>query len=271
MDRARTSGRVAGAEGGAGRVHAPRLLAKQRVHLAALLIVFALPVFAQDGINFDPAITQEEFATFSRLVAQGIYATPVEPARARGILGFDIGVAATAIPVDTNASYWVRAVDEDFTVSDYVAVPRLVVSKGLSFGTISGSYAKVQDTDLQILGGSLDIPLTSGGIATPTIALRGAYSQLSGVEEFDLKTYGVELFISKGFGPITPYAAAGYARSDAEGAINLPDGSTVALADESNGQRITLGVRLSLLLPKIVVEATQGEERSYSAKIAFGL
>jgi hypothetical protein len=233
--------------------------------------VFALPALAQDGIEFDPSITQEEFATFSRLVAQGIYATPVEPARARGILGFDIGVAATAIPIDTNAAYFVNSVDEDFTVSNYVAVPRLVVSKGLSFGTIAGSYAKVQDTDLQIIGGSLDIPLTNGGVTMPTLALRGAYSQLSGIEEFDLKTYGVELFLSKGFGPITPYAAAGYARSDAEGTINFSGGETVQLLDEANSTRITVGVRLSLLLPKIVIEATQGEERSYAAKIAFGL
>lgn len=239
-------------------------------------MLLAVPVFAQtegdgDGIEFQPGITQEEFADFSRLVAQGIYATPVEPARARGLLGFDVGVAVTALPVDTSATYWTRSVEDDFTISDYVAVPRLVVSKGLSFGTISASYAKVQDTDIQILGGSFDFPLTRGGVATPTLALRGAYAQLQGIDEFDLKTYGVELFLSKGFGPITPYGAIGYARSDAQGNISVPSAAAVVLDDESDSQRITLGLRLSLFLPKLVVEATQGEERSYSAKIAFGL
>lgn len=235
-------------------------------------MALAAPLYAQsqDDIDFDPAITQDEFSQFSRLVAQGIYATPVEPARARGLLGFDIGVAATALPVDTSASYWTRAVGDDFTVSDYVAVPRIVVSKGLSVATIAGTYSKVQGTDIEVWGGSLDLPIISGGIATPALSLRGAYSQLKGVDEYDLTTYGLELFLSKGFGPLTPYVAAGRARSDAEGRITIDDANTIVLADESETNRYTVGLRLSLLLPKIVVEATQAEERSYAAKVSFG-
>lgn len=228
---------------------------------------------AQSGsdIEFDPDITQAEFETFSSLLAQAIYATPVEPAHARGLLGFDIGVAATAVPVDPAATYWTKAVNDDFTISDHVAVPRLVASKGLSFGTISATYAKVPDTDIQLWGAAYDMPLTSGGIASPTIALRGAYSQLRGVEQLDLTTYGAEVFISKGFGPITPYAAAGYARYNSEGRINgLPGGSTITLTDDGNMKRYTLGVKISMFIPKLVVEATQGEERSYAAKVSFG-
>lgn len=222
---------------------------------------------AQD-IRFDPEITRQEFARFSRLVGQAIYATPVEPARARGLFGFDIGVAVTAIPVDTSASYWEHAVgDEDFTISDYGVVPRVVASKGLSLVTVSASWAKIQDTDIQIWGGSVDVPIISGGLVKPTLALRGAYAQLRGVDEYDLDSYGVEVFLSKGFGPITPYIAAGLQRSDAVGRIT----PTITLEDESTVHRYTAGVRISLLLPKIVVEATQGEERSYSAKISFGL
>lgn len=224
-----------------------------------------------DDFDFDPAITQQEFETFSRLVAQSIYATPVEPARARGLLGFDIGLAATAVPIDTNASYWQRAVENDFTVSDHLAVPRLIVSKGLSVATISAQIAKVPDSDVQVWGASLDVPIISGGIVAPTLSVRGAWSQIRGIEELDLKTYGAELFLSKAFGPITPYIGAGVTRSDSEGNIDLPNANTIVLRDESQSDRLTVGVRISLLLPKIVVEATQGEERSYAAKVAFGL
>lgn len=229
-------------------------------------------MFAQsdEDVDFDPAITQEEFAQFSRLVAQGIYATPVEPAGARGLLGFDIGVAATALPVDTSAAYWTRAVGDDFTISDHVAIPRLVVSKGLSVATVAGTYSKVQGTEIEVWGGSLDLPLLGGGIATPALTLRGAYAQLGGIDEYDLRTYGVELFLSKGFGPLTPYAAVGRTRSDAEARIPLPDDSTLVLTDEGSSNRYTVGLRLSLLLPKIAIEATQAEERSYAAKVSFG-
>jgi hypothetical protein len=240
-------------------------------------VLFAgAPLQAQSSgndIHFDPTITQAEFETFSRLVAQGIYATPVEPARARGLLGFDIGVAATAVPVDPAATYWTKSTDNDFTVSDHVVVPRLVASKGLSFGTISAMIAKVPDTDVQVWGAAYDMPLTSGGIASPTIALRGAYSQLRGVEELKLTTYGAEIFLSKGFGPITPYAAAGYARHNSEARIEtLITGNPAPfiMKDEGNMKRYTIGVKVSLFIPKLVVEATQGEERSYAAKVSFG-
>lgn len=117
-------------------------------------------------------------------------------------------------------------------------------------------------------GGALDLPIISGSLVRPTLAVRGVYSTLTGVDRLDLKTYGLELFLSKGFGPVTPYAAVGRARSDAEGRI--PELSRT-LTDKSDIDRYTLGVRLSLMIPKIVIEATQGEERSYAAKVSFGL
>jgi hypothetical protein len=233
------------------------------------VLAVAFPLAAQDDIDFDPAITQEQFETFSRLVAQGIYATPIDAARARGLLGFDIGVGATAVPVDPDAAYWRNSVAEDFTVSDHVVVPRVIVSKGLSVATVSAMYAKIPDSDVAMMGASLDVPILGGSVVTPTLALRGAYSTLQGVDSYDLTTYGLEVFLSKGFGPVTPYVAAGRARSDAEGRIQILT-DTIVLTDEADSNRITVGVKISLLLPKIVVEATQGEERSYAAKVSFG-
>ena len=176
------------------------------------------------------------------------------------------------MPVDENAAYWTKSVDDnDFTRSGYAGVPRLVVSKGLTFGTVAGTYAKVPDTKIAVWGGSFDFPLTRGGLATPTLALRGAYSQLRGVEELELNTYGVELFLSKGFGPITPYGAVGYARSKSTGHVPFLEGTTIDLTDDANSKRYTVGVKLSFFIPKFVIEATQGEERSYAAKISLGL
>jgi hypothetical protein len=232
-----------------------------------------LPAAAQNDIEFDAVTTVEDFQEFTRLAAQGIYATPVDSARARGLLGFDIGIAATAVPVDTNATYWQRSTGGDFSISDHVVVPRIVATKGLSVATISAMYSKVPDTELAVWGAALDVPIVGGGIVMPTIAVRGAYATLRGSEQLDLTTYGAEVFISKAFGPITPYAAVGRARSDAHGhrpgiinIVALPE-----LRDEHDTNRITVGVKFSLLIPKIVVEATQGHERSYAAKVSLGL
>ena len=204
-----------------------RLFVEQRIHLAALLIVVsvATPIHAQD-FSFDPAITQSEFRQFSLIVGQGMYPTPVQPGGNRGILAFEAGVAAVAIPVDDNALYWTRAVDKDITTSGYLLAPRLVVSKGLGFGSVSGSYAQLSQSKVKMFGGTFEVPILGGSTVTPSLAVRGGYTQISGVEELDLKTYGAELFLSKGFGPFTPYAAAGVTRTDSRGVIRGHDAHT---------------------------------------------
>jgi hypothetical protein len=230
---------------------------------------------AQSEGDFDfSGISEADFAKFSRVAAQAMYATPVEPATHRGFLAFDVGIALTAVPVDVDATWWRNAVRDDFTVSDHLVVPKLVASKGLSIATISGSYAKVQDSDVSIIGGAIDVPIIRGGIAVPSLTVRGAYSQLRGVDNFEAKSMGVEIFIAKGFGPITPYAAVGRMRADttADPTNGNPTLLPVPLlVHESDFNRYTAGVRISLAIPKIVVEVTQAEERSYAAKISVGL
>ena len=192
----------------------------------------------------------------------------MQPARASGFLGFDFGVAATAVPIDTKAAYWTNSVTSTrLEQNGYLAVPRLIAAKGFGSSTLSATYAS--RGDIKMYGGTLDIPLMRGTVATPEVALRGAYSTLTGIDAFKMKTYGLEAFISKGFGPVMPYGAIGRQRNNASGSVTI---STVtrSLADRSNVTRYTAGVRLSLLLPKITVEATKAEVTSYAAKISFG-
>jgi hypothetical protein len=234
--------------------------------------MFALPLRAQSDINFSNLITQADFTKFSHVVAQGIFPTPVQPARATGFLGFDVGIAGTAVSIDKSATWWTRAVGKDFSSSGYVGVPRLVASKGFGGGTVSGSYAKLGNSGVKTWGGSLDVPLIRGTLVTPEIALRASYATLTGSDVYKQKVYGVEAFISKGFGPVMPYGAIGRMRNDARGTISLGPALPAfrTISDRSNINRYTAGVRLSLLVPKIAVEVTKAEVTSYAAKISFG-
>lgn len=273
MGETRSIRRVAVAARGTRFFHIRRVPAKQRIHLSIVLIslLLSFPVLGQD-ISFDPDITQEEFHQFTSLIGQAIYASPVEPATSRGLLAFDVGIAGTAIPVDETASYWIRSVSSDIVTDGYVIFPRLVVSKGLGVANLSASLARVPDSDIDVWGAALDVPILSGNLALPTVSVRGTYAEVRGVEELDMKTYGAEVFISKGFGPFTPYAAAGISRTDAEGRIAATALTpAILLEDAFERERFTVGVRFSLLFPKIVIEATQAEELSYSAKLSLGL
>jgi hypothetical protein len=265
MDRTRRERRLAASRRIADRIHARRFPRLLGAHLAAFLIT--LPIAAQD-IAFNPAITQAEFSKFSRVIAQGIFATPVAPARSSGLLSFDIGIAATALEVDKTAGYWQHSVPagSDFVHGSYAAVPRLVATKGLGAMTISASYAKFSNSGVKTYGGAIDLPIIRGTVATPEIAVRGSYATLTGVNALSLKTYGLEAFISKGFGPLMPYAAYGRMRTDSRGTIT----PTISLRDRGDDTRWTLGLRLNLLLPKFSIEATQAVQRSYAAKISVG-
>ena len=272
MGFSRSQRRVVAKFGRSGRLHHFWFLAQQRLSVTTLLILLlaSTPAVA-DGISFDPDITQEEFHIFSTLVAQAIYPTPVNPGDPGGLLGFDIGVAATAIPIDEQARYWVNAVDEDILYQGYLVVPRLVASKGLGIANLSASYAEIPDTDVKVLGGSVDLAILNGGVVMPTLVLRGGYSELQGLDEFELKTYGGELILSKAFGPITPYIGGGIAYVESRGRIEATP--VFDLEDDFDQERFTAGVRLSLLILKIVAEITTGgeqEENVYAAKVSLG-
>ncbi len=219
-------------------------------------------------MKFDPKVTQGEFATFSRIIAQGIFADPVQPARASGLLGFDVGIAATAVKVDEKSVYWLHAVpaSDDFTHGGYAGVPRLVVSKGFGGATVAATYAQITSSGIKTFGGAIDVPIIRGSLMTPELALRGSYSTLTGSDALKLKTYGLEAFLSKGFGPVMPFAAVGKMRSDARGIVS----PRLTLTDSGDITRYTAGVRLSLLLPKLVIEATKAQVKSYSAKLSLG-
>src|SRR5205809_689848 len=69
--------------------------------------------------------------------------------------------------------------------------------------------AAVPSTNIKLYGGELRYAIGPGGIAMPAIGVRGSYTKLTGVDQLDFDTKGVDLSISKGFTIFTPYAGVG--------------------------------------------------------------
>ncbi len=204
------------------------------------------------------------------LAAEAIFASPVDAPAQTGLFNFEIGLAAAAIDVDESESYWAKSVADDVLVDGRLLVPRLVVTKGIGFATVSASYGAVNDTDANVLGGSIDLPLLRGGILRPTLAVRGVYSVLQGVDEADLTTYGVQAIIGKGFGPLTPFAGYGRMFAQGEGRIDNPIGDPILLESDVDQDLVTVGAKLDLAFVKLVVEGNRGEEWRYGARVAIG-
>jgi len=102
--------------------------------------------------------------------------------------------------------------------------------------------------------------LTSAGGATGTRTVG------SGSGAYDLHQFGAEILLSKGFAVLTPYIGAGFTSSRGRigrGLAERTDTTTRAVA--------YAGLRLNLLLPKIVVEVEKGEAVQGAVRIGFGL
>jgi hypothetical protein len=244
----------------------------KRLLTVALLLV-ALPVAAKD-LQFVTGLGQSEFKDFSKEAGAALAYPRLAPATPLGITGFEIGVEASAIDIRDKAFYWQAAFAGD--APSYLYVPSIRARKGLPFGIdIGAMYSYVPDTNAKLFGGEVSYALLKGGAALPAIGVRGTYTKLTGVDDLDLQTYGVDATISKGLLFITPYVGVGTVYIDSKAKGNLQKFSTLLgtpLKEEKFWQeRYFGGIELKPFpLFRLVAEAEYCERPIYSAKISIG-
>ncbi len=212
---------------------------------------------------------QQEFKDLSETIGLLISYKPLAPAEPLGILGFDVGAEVTAVKVDQNASFLTKAIS-DQNPPNYFVFPKLHAQKGLPFGVDVGvAYAKVQGSNIGLIGGEVKWAVLKGTVATPAIAIRGSYTSLFGVDSMDVSTYGIDVSASKGFAFLTPYVGVGQVWIQSK--ANVP-GLIPPLSDENLSKTKGFGgVKLTFLLLSLVAEAEISEVPSYTfrANVSF--
>lgn len=236
--------------------------------LILLLILFfpSAPTAASADIELPKNFIQSDFEDLSRQIGIAISYAPLAPAEPLGILGFDVGMEVTAVDIDQGESFWTRAVDE--TPPSYLVIPKIHAQKGLPFGFDVGlEYAKAPRTNIGLIGGELKWAFIKGGMTIPSVALRGSYTQLLGVEDFDLVTYGADLSISKGFAFLTPYAGVGQIW------ISSREKSDVINLDKENLSLTKgfIGLKVTIFVFSFVAEADFAEIPLYSFRANLSL
>ncbi len=231
----------------------------------ALILVLTIQIQPADAkkveITNPGALTNSDFKDFSEEIGLAISYLPTAPAEPLGILGWDIGIELTVIDVDQGL--WGKASSEK--PPGTILFPKLRIQKGLPFGIDVGAmYTKVPSSNIEVVGGELKWAIVSGNVAVPAIAIRGSYTQLIGVDNYDLETYGADISISKGFTFITPYAGYGqvWIKSEATNVGNRKESTNTA--------KPFVGVKISLALINFVFEADFGELPMYTARFNVG-
>lgn len=210
-------------------------------------------------------LTQSEFQLLSEDLAAALSYKPIIPSEASGITGFDLGVAVTGTQLK-NAVLLSKAAN-GAQVRTTMPLVSARVHKGLPFNIdVGASYTAVPSTDIQVIGGELRWAILPGSTALPAVAIRGSGSKLTGVDQLDFTTYGVDVSVSKGFAIFTPYGGVGqvWVRS-------APDGSAVGTLREEkfNKTKFFAGVNVNVGVNFAFEYDNTGGVSSYSAKVGF--
>jgi hypothetical protein len=245
---------------------------KKAVIAVLLLLCTSVPAMAATNINLPPTFTQSDFKDLSRDLGLIISYVPLATAEPLGgvLPHVDAGVEVSAYNLDTNSSYWqkIKTWPGNADIPSTLPVPRFHIQVGLPVIPIDLGYvyASVPGTDVKYMGGEIKWAILSGSVATPAVAIRGAYTKLSGVTDMDISTKSVDLSISKGFAMFTPYAGYGMVWIESKEKSNDP---LVNLQDESLTEgKGFIGCKISFFpLLNLVVEADFAKVSSYSARL----
>jgi hypothetical protein len=230
----------------------------------ASLFAVALPAVAKD-ITLIDQLNQNEFRLLSEDLGAALSYKPLIPTTPLGVTGFDLGLAVTSTKLE-NSAVLNKAGAGD--ISD-VVVPSLRFHKGLPFGIDFGlMYGAVPSTNIKLLGAELRYAVVEGGAALPAIGIRGSHTKLSGVDQLDFNTSGVDLSISKGFLIFTPYAGIGKVWTTSTPHVT-PNPNNLSKESFSLNKAF-VGVNLNFGLVNIAVEGDRtGEASTYGAKLGF--
>jgi len=184
----------------------------KKIILAILLVfVMAVPAMAATTINID-RLGQAAFKSFSEDFGMAFSYQAVSPAAPLGdkLPGFDAGVEVSYVKLDKSASYY-QLMETVGDLPNALVLPRIHVQIGLPIIPIDlgVSYVSIPSSDMKLTGYEIKYAVLEGGLAMPAVAIRGAYTKLSGVDVLDLSTKSLDISISKGILIFTPYAGVG--------------------------------------------------------------
>lgn len=237
--------------------------------LIALLLVSSLtaPAFAgKYDFEIPTGLANDTFKSLVKEAGAVVAYRGVAPAEPGGLTGFDVGVEASLVKIDTDI--WDQVISD---TPSYLGIPKVHVRKGLPFGIdLGASYSMVPASNIKVIGGEIQYAIMDGSMALPALALRGHYSTLLGVDDLDLTAYGADAVVSKGFLMFTPYIGAGMLQTEGKYAGSEPILGT-ALEDQSEATaRYFGGVQIAIALLRITLDAEYSEVPVYTAKVSLG-
>ena len=136
---------------------------------------------------------------------------------------------------------------------------------GITGFDLGAFYTSIPGTNISLWGAEVRYAILEGGVAQPALGLRGTYTKLSGVDQLDFNTTGLELLISKGMAIFTPYAGVGRVWTTSN-----PVGVSNVSKEEFTQGKYFVGGNFNFGLANLALEADKtGDATSYGVKLGF--
>lgn len=234
-----------------------------KIIILMLASVTSLCAFADTTLDqLQNLQTQPQFRSLSEDLGSALSYKPLSPGEPLGIAGFDIGVEVTGTSI-RNKDILDLATGNN--APSLLPVPKLHVHKGLGVFDIGGFFSAVPSSNIKLYGAEIRYALLEGSVATPALALRASFSQLTGVDQLDFDTKGIDISISKGFLVAKPYAGIGQVWVS-----STPKGVSQLSAENFRQTKIFAGVNFNFGVANVAIEADRtGDANSYGAKLGF--
>lgn len=209
-------------------------------------------------------LSQSEFRTLSEDFGAAFSYKPIAPSEAQGLTGFDLGVELTGTDMSRSAGALTKAGASESTMN-LLLVPKLHLHKGLTGRMDAGAFiGSVPAINANLYGAELRYALLQGGVATPAIGVRGAFTQLSGPSQLTFNTRSLDISISKGFVLFTPYVGVGQVWVNSS-----PNAGSLA-GENFNQGKVFAGASMGLGLFKLTFEGDRtGDTTSWGVKLGL--
>lgn len=234
----------------------------RRVLLACGLLALTTGAFADDHITIS-GLPQTDFNDLSEDLGAVTSYKQLEGATSEGITGFDLSLNGGVTQVGHQTA-WEDATGKRSVSSIPFADVR--VTKGLPFGfDVGGEYSTVPGSNISLYGAEVRYAILDGGIAEPAIGVRAGYTHLTGVDDLSFHTTSLDVSISKGFGPVTPYGGVGEVWNN-----STPDASTGLTSSNSSNTELFAGVTFDLGVHLGFEWNHLAGNTTYTVKLGFG-
>ena len=235
-----------------------------RLCLLAALSAVLLPAASAGDLSNLGALTASEFRTVSEDLGAAVSYKPIVPTEPQGITGFDLGFEVTGTDISRSAAALRKAGASDSPM-DTLMSSRVHLHKGLPLGfDIAAFMGNVSAINVNLVGAELRYALLAGGITTPAVGIRGAYTNMNGANQLSLNTRSLDVSISKGFLMLTPYAGIGQVWVDSS-----PSAGTLGKESFAMGKMFA-GVNMNMGLLNLAFEADRtGNTSTWGAKVSL--